>query len=270
MSSISFQDEHDEALVSGSERGMCDLLTRQIADAIVDVGGITRWGSPNGAQLASLLGIAEWELEFLVNPATKESRKMLGHSWNMFHLQLNTAQVVGGDALKFCARMHGQCEIHAWVNGSNRQWLANIITGGLSTGILRESPLGYGGWRVVIDLLEKRSDCPVVTSYSVCEGFPNAWLVREHLQESEWPDSLSDLDQSSEHFNEDFNNAFWDLDGSAQWALAMAALKLSGGSLEMTPDNWNDYYFGDGRTAFDLRKAINETLTKQRQETATE
>jgi hypothetical protein len=47
--------------------------------------------------------------------------------------------------VRFLARLHGQCEVHGWVAGKNRAWLADIIETGRETAILRDD-MGWREW----------------------------------------------------------------------------------------------------------------------------
>lgn len=102
---------------------------------------------------------------------------------NVFDLALNTAMVIGSNPIKLAARISGQCEIHCFVQDSNRQWLSNITCEGLRSGIFRRDV----GWNEVLDLLDKSGD--VVLSYSACDPFyhdelPSWDKVFEELKES--------------------------------------------------------------------------------------
>ena len=65
-------------------------------------------------------------------------------------VQLNTALAYGSDPIKLMAYIHGQCEIHLWVAGKNRAWMANIIEKGLQEKIYRKDM----GWEGVVELLK--------------------------------------------------------------------------------------------------------------------
>jgi hypothetical protein len=161
-----------------------------------------------------------------------------------FTLALNTAHVVGSDQLKLAARLHGQCEIHAWVDGPNRAWLADIMQAGVDSGIYRRGfwVEGVGetrmwsdqGWDAVIEMLRARDDEPVVTSYSVRDSFPTSAI-------GDWtPASPDDHD------------AWYGLDAAEQWRISMAGLRAASGHLELRPDDWGSYHFGHGLTVLDL------------------
>ncbi len=141
-----------------------------------------------------------------------------------FEKQLNTAILIGNDAVILLARLHGQCEIHGYVEGPNRAWLAGIVDGGLASGILRESM----GWEGVAELLRASEEGPVVTSYSVTDSFPGqvaaGWGGWEPEHEDGW----------------------YELDGPAQWELAVKGIR--GYGCEWTPEKWRKPNFEDGST----------------------
>ena len=118
------------------------------------------------------------------------SRDMLvaGVSLDPSSVSLNTALALGSDPVRLAAKIHGWCEVHAWFDGPDRAWAADIIDQGLAAGIYRRghpADAGYSqGWEQVQALLRERDDEPVVMSYSVCDQFPNqrwypGWPGRE-------------------------------------------------------------------------------------------
>ncbi len=151
--------------------------------------------------------------------------------YDIWITELNTAIAMGNNALKFLARMHAQCEIHGWVEGPNRKWLAAIMREGRKTGMYRPDE----GWEDVVTLLETRDDEPVVMSYSVCDQFPN-WRVAEDGQK----------------YDHDDGDSWYKLQPKTQWKRALAGLRSTGIPLrlELKPDDWNDYNFGHGITGF--------------------
>jgi hypothetical protein len=162
-----------------------------------------------------------------------------GRDYDVFTVALNTALVIGSDAIRLMARLHGQCEAHAYVEGANREWLADIIEQGQHAGIMRSDQ----GWEDVIALLRETDAAPVVTSYSVCEAFPNAYVGNYEPP-------------TDEHGNPD-DDAWYNLPSGRQWSIAMTGLRQSSAArtfgLEMKPDNWNSYYFENGVTGFMVR-----------------
>jgi hypothetical protein len=103
-----------------------------------------------------------------------------GEKVDLFGSQLDTAIALGNDQLKFAARLHGQCEVHCYIEGQNREWLAGIIEQGLEQGIYRREQ----GWESVVSLLRNGCNSPVVLSYSVCDQFPS---------EDDWDKAMDDL-----------------------------------------------------------------------------
>lgn len=141
-----------------------------------------------------------------------------GHKLDLFHLQLNSALAMGGNAVKLAARLHAQCEIHAWVDGPDRAWMADIIEVGLEDGVFRWKVRDYyNGWQGVIDMLRSDAREPVVTSYSVSDYFPYDSRMSFH-------DALSELRESNP-------------------------------TLQIKPSNFKNYRFGTGISGLDLMAA---------------
>lgn len=169
-----------------------------------------------------------------------------GKLYSVFTIALNTAMAMGSDPVRLLARLHGQCEIHCYVEGANRAWLASIIEEGRKSGIMRAD----SGWEEVIKLLRSRDDGPVVTSYSVCEQFPNT-------QAAQWSPP------EDEEGNEDWD-AWYQIDEAERWRMGIEGLRsgVMGKALEMHPDAWSDYYFGNGMNGFSVR-VYADSLVKE-------
>lgn len=155
-----------------------------------------------------------------------------------FTAALNTALLIGGDVLKLAARLHAQCEIHAYVKGHNRKWLASIIKQGLEIGFYRPD----AGWDEVIALLRSSNEGAVVTSYTITERFPNPHIAR-------WRPSYNEYGEL--HYDD-----FYDLSDEEQWNLAIKNL-FKESTLEMKPDNWNAYWVKPGYDAFKLNALLS-------------
>lgn len=248
MSRIYFHTPSDCAEVAGAERAM---MGTRIAHIFVEAMGADRTTiKPEGSKWDTLLpencylrgnldngyfrhnALATWlsvggEREYLRMPEEFGVERI-----DLFTLQLNTALAYRSDILTLMARLHGQCEIHTYVEGKNRLWLSNIIEQGRELFTLRSNE----GWESVIALLRSRDDEPVVTSYSVCEQFPNHSVA-------EWTD---DCDGDSWH----------DLPDNEQWDLAISKLREKFGGLEMKPERWlyPDYWFNEKVTAFTIEE----------------
>jgi hypothetical protein len=106
-----------------------------------------------------------------------------GELYDKWHLSLNTAIAIGSDVIVLMARLHGQCEVHCYVEGHNRKWLAKIIRDGLEQNLLREGRC----WESVIEFLERSNKHPVVCSYSVCDSFPGNRTWKEGLEDIRSP-----------------------------------------------------------------------------------
>lgn len=73
-----------------------------------------------------------------------------GHDLSPWIITLNTVLRMGSAPMQLAARLHGQCEIHCYVEGPNRAWLADLIASGLKAGVFRnalvyQDPLPTGG-----------------------------------------------------------------------------------------------------------------------------
>jgi hypothetical protein len=250
MSRIYFHsDSDDTAVVSGSERHWASSICDKIGVGLLDPGN--RFTSPQ--LMAALRPAPSYEMrpgsdDFIIYMrfAGSESQIELadGRKASVSSTILNTVLRVGSRPVKLMARLHGQCEIHTWVDGPNRAWMASIIEEGLRDGIMRQKM----GWESVIELLRKRDDEPIVTSFSVCEQFPNVGLIdRKHLPKDD--DGEIDYDAAYEMEN--------------KWELAMDGLRKSDPTLEMKPDNFDSYFFGIGVSAlnvYDLMKKTEEAV----------
>jgi len=146
---------------------------------------------------------------------------------DLFSIKLNTVYRFGNDQIKLMARLHGQCEIHCYMTaGCNARWLAGIIRDGLESGLYRRNQ----GWEELESSLDRyNGNSHIVCSYSVSDGFPSY--------------SVADFDGEQEDF--------YELPLAEQWSRSMAGLTRNKG-LELKPDNFQDYYFGNGHTVFDL------------------
>lgn len=196
-----------------------------------------------------------------------------GHPLHTSNIDLNTALVAGSDPVALAAKIHGWCESHCWVEGSDRAWFADVIEQGLALGIYRRG-LHYSdgpdkpkkwctqGWENVLPMLRARDDEEVVLSYSVCDQFPNQWVAdwqpapvgefwRPDLyDQSEW----DELDESerNEMRAEHRQDTWYDLDNATQWELAMAGLRANRPWGRLAPDTLREVMFGPPVTVYDL------------------
>lgn len=253
MSRTYFVTKDAEAAVRGPDRALLASFVDKFFVAMVGVDQYTSdddgiWaiidppiperpdisGNPRARDLMMRLGYSGF--------SNRITFRIDGHSIPAWYLSLNTAIAAGGPPLQFAARFHAQCEMHAWVDGPNRKWLAGIIRQGRALGMYRPNL----GWESVIDLLEGPSRGPVVLSSSFTEGFPSRDLAKGYEYSGDVP---PDKDR------------WYKLSDTQRWRLAMKGLRESNDGLEMHPDTWDDFWFGetDRRyTAFDVVRAAAE------------
>ena len=230
MSSIAFHSVDKTVRVGGRERAYCAVFIDRFFAGIVDIEGMMMFDGPRKNAICHALKItSHTNLRYVLSTNFDSTRTIDGEEWNLFNCALNTMVVLGSDPMKFIARVHAQCEIHAWVDGPNRKWFADIVDEGVKIGVLRKETQGYEGWEEVAKLLHESDEGEVVMSYSVCDSFP----PYDHEKD----------------------------DGYMTWDEGMEWLRNQKGGLEMKSDDWNDFYFGDGKTAFDLIKKLESLPT---------
>jgi len=190
---------------------------------------------------------------------------------------LNTALLAGSDLIRLAAKIDGWCEVHAWVEGGDRAWLAGIIEQGLRAGMYRQglwmdnpdsgardkwAPMG---WDQVIGLLRARDDEPAVMSYSATDGFPNPYVAGweppvDPLWRPVWAadgEGLAEwqeLDDSiRKEYHDDRIGELWaQLPAGQQWELAMDGLRRSRPWARLAPDTLAAQTFGLPVTVYDL------------------
>lgn len=297
MSRVYFHSPHGDAELRGSERAWLGSLVDSIAFGFLD-----RY--TDAEQLLALVRPGHWlHKEDRTQPGwalTWYDRARLalgtgndddpvlqwrGHGIDTFSLRLNTALRYGSDPVRLAARIHGQCEIHAYVEGINRAWLANLIQQGLDEHVYRAgiwytdrpgvNPAAQPdrrwsdqGWGEVVKLLRDRDDEPVVMSYSVCDGFPNREAARwepppmpegwapdwadDDEGRAEWAERYPHLEGREDYYRSTAGDAWYDLPDEERWRIAMGGLRGSDGGLEISPDEFGKYYFTHGLTLPDL------------------
>lgn len=236
MSSISFKSETNEALVGGRERAHMGCLVRDFASAMAGLEKRVQYASEHmRARLLAALNCSDERWVQYILHSSDDTKTLMGRQWNIFTLALNTVLRCGSDEMRLLARIHGQCELHGFVEGCDRAWLAALIDSALAIGVMREETQGYGnGWRDVVALLRESADGPVVMSYSVCDSFPP--YRREDEEGNQADDERSD---------------------AQRWADGMASLREQP-LMRMQPSDWATYYCDDGETVFDFMRALNE------------
>lgn len=252
MSAIYFHSPSAEMRLHGAERAYLGSLTHKLALGLLDVGGhgtanqLNRFVSTSHylAQMdpKAPMWIQSYETAFRVG-MTSGLITWCGHEIDPFIVALNTALMVGNDQIKLAARLHGQCEIHVWIEGEDRQWLAGIISKGVETGIYRKEM----GWEAIVEFLEDRNDEPVITHYSVCDSAINP----ANVLDSEKPQisiAAGNTDDTSDSLYDWWNT----LTNEQQWEKSMAYHRTV--SPQLSPGRWDypDYHFTEGVTVFDL------------------
>jgi len=261
MSAIYFHSQSEDTVrLNGSERAYMSGLIHNVFwtsfQPVIEYGDIRHWSRqvlPKDCYvLKEYVGKLSYEntLNTFIGANGTKNLFWQGEAIELFALCLNTAYILGGDTMKLICRLHGQSEIHCYVEGANRKWLADIMAQGRELSILREDE----GWEDVIELLRKRDDEPVVCSYSVCESFPNP-------NASDWEHAES-LDEDEDEDEDNKYEAWGKLSDDEQWASGMSYLRRSIG-LEIRPDDWSEFHYSTGPNdanwnGFSLRKAVTD------------
>lgn len=277
MSRVYFHSPSGTAELLGAERAHAGLTAQRIALGAVDA-------FHNHERLRELINPAHdmaradtsgemirWAFWFdqalTVNDASLPLLTYRGHPIDAFSLILNTAIAVGSDPVKVLARIHGQCELHGYIEGPNRAWLADLIDQGLADGVMRRTLRGRPlGWDDVTAFLRARNDEPVVMSDSSGDMFPNEDVAEWRPPAGtdlrpDWaaedPDEWAALDETERaEWEQTRALDLWaELPKDERWDLAMTGLRARserGALLEMKPDGWAAYRFGHSLTIFDL------------------
>lgn len=252
MSRIYFHSEHGEAEVYGPERHMAGHICMTLLTAALGADTDGFFGEephplakllPDDCYLHKDHGqrfMSAFRTWFRTAGEDERFKTPNGEGVSPFVASLNTAWVMGSDPVKLMARLHGQCEMHAYVEGPNRAWLAEIIERGRAAGIMRAKM----GWESVVELLRSRDDGPVVTSYSVTDSFPNRYVAAI-------PEAVDPADVEGDRW--------YDLPASTRWAYAVEGLRAgkAGSGLEMKPGDWDSFYFDNGINGFQLREWVS-------------
>jgi len=156
---------------------------------------------------------------------------------------LNTALLIGNDALKLMAIIDGQCEINAFVRGKNRAWMADIIENDKS-GVFRAG----NGWEDVVGLLRESDEGTVFMSYTVTDSIDGKVF-------SDWFHSTIEergLDADSGEVTNALQDEWEELSADKRWELCEAwADEHAAQGYEISPERWTeeDFHFGSGWNA---------------------
>lgn len=192
------------------------------------------------------------------------------------NVEMNTALVAGSDPIKLAAKIDGWCESHAWVEGPDRAWLADIIEQGLTSGMYRrglwysDDPNGpkdkwsVQGWEDVQAHLRARDDEPVVLSYSAADSFPNQTVADwQPVVDPQWMPDWADgdgfnewsemgADEQDEARRQHARDQWYELPDERRWELAMAGLRRSRAWARLGPGTLTEVTFHLPVTVYDL------------------
>ncbi|MFV2172310.1 hypothetical protein ACFHW2_11990 [Actinomadura sp. LOL_016] len=290
MSRVYFHSPSGTAELLGPERAHAATVVQHVALGALDAFGnrdrLRELLNPEHhmARMDTTGAMITWAHRFETALRTDDASCPLlmhqGRGIDAGDLIANTAMAAGSDPVKFLARLHYQCELHGYVEGPNRAWLADIIDQGLDDGILRRTlryqpppgdpradwPARALGWDDVLALLRARDDEPVVMSDNSGPGFPNenaaGWEPPAGTDlrpgwADEAPGEWAALDETAraEYGRERVCELWGQLPKGERWRLGMDGLRARSGRgalLELEPDGWARYRFGHCLTAFDL------------------
>lgn len=267
MSSIAFHEPTWTVRVSGRERaimgGLCsDMLQVQLGDfSHQDLEWVQHVAKPGHylyVMASELSGAPKdsdrWydarrrlaqslETWFRVGNLSSNDIAMIlkGEAVDPFTMALNSAVSWGNECVQLAAKLHGQCEIHAYCEGKDRAWLAALIERTVSAGVFHSDPWGYDGWVSLCEHLRRSADAPVVTSYSVCESFPNPSFA---------PDDV-ELDEDDPY------EAWSNYSEEDHWRWGMEALREEA-SLQISPDRIGKLYGNKMTGAEFMQRALAE------------
>lgn len=272
MSSITFNARNHSASVRGPERYMMGDVCHRIAwigYRSLSTKDVLRKGNPShyiyqmAAAVEALPEDRQWgeRTKFETSLETYIKVGDMGDSSlfpgaDLFCVTLNTACRLGGPIVSLCARIHGQCEIHMWIDAADCGATADLIAEARKLGLFRAEM----GWEAVIDMLRLPDVGDVVLSYSVTESFPGEHIALDDrlpalpTDERPW-DQLTDEERQVRSDQWDTIAAAWgDFTQDEQWDAAMAGLRAKGQGLQFKPGA--DFGFNDGATAFDFLESV--------------
>jgi hypothetical protein len=259
MSRIYFHSKgFDEAEVSGSERAHMDIFTSDLAISTLRPYLIDSCGNMKYPILKHLKD-PNYFNSFIDNHNEFKNifevsfRSSVGGGMTFLYkeqeissiaLGLNTAMVLGNDAVKLMARIHAQCENHTYVKPENFEWISKIITQGLNLKIYRQN----NGWEELIELLKVAKE-PIITSYSVADYFPNSTIANHNIICECNENDFCECDDSWEKLTHD-----------EQWDKSWENLEKNTGFLELKPDDWNTFFFNAELTTLDIIELIDNSV----------
>jgi hypothetical protein len=236
MSAIYFTSETHKARLSGAERAFMGTVIDDVAFSFMRGSTFDREYVNDFLNcFGRSLSYRPERLDDLKSSLRAAFFDMDRYSFDWFEVALNTVLKTGNDALQLFARLHGQCEIHAWIHADDKQRLVAIIEDGLDSGLYRQKM----GWDSVIELLST-SEGNIYTSYSVCDSFPRMDFCDV---EPEGEDQCYYEERKKEG-----------LSPADIWRQNVAYMDEHGKGLRIDPNQ--GILFGDGKTIFDLDQEL--------------
>jgi hypothetical protein len=257
MSRIYFHAPHRDAEVGGSERAYFGGMASDLALSILGVNAsrdqdwareitvdppdyiATALNTPAPDVMTDPEGYrrwARWTDTWSTHMRVGGSGLLVGDSAIPFmELALNTLVAMNSPQLSFMAHVHGLCESHIYVEAENAEWMADLIAKAREDEVFRAGQ----GWEDVIALAQEvaaSGEGPIVLSYSVCEGFPNAEVAN-------W----TPADESDEGWD-----AWYALSADERWDMGVRALREADWPFAMGPDRQGQGFLS-GKSVFDLK-----------------
>jgi len=234
MSKVYVHSPSETSFIKGFERHYAAYILSHLALAILlperPFGDDVSWRKIRSALRPEPTYVtSEAELRMALRTRPHELSFVLpdGSTHGALGVLLNTCVDLGNEPLCLLARVHGQSEIHAYVEGSDRAWFADVIERGLS---LHHTLRPGHGWEEVMAHALRSSEEPMVMSYSVTAWFPNAAMCG-------------------------MEEPFTELERREQWALCMTKLRDTFG-VRISPGTLTTQGFGMGINAFQILAAL--------------
>lgn len=234
MSRIYFHTPERTAEVLGRERAYTGCLAGDIALAVIDpqhsdydwLRAVSGRDVPDYVFERPDDWLRMWKTWFRVG-WNESGLVVKGEEIGTTDLALNTLIATRSPVLMLLATLHGMCEDHAWIASEDAEWFADLIDVGRRDNVLRPDM----GWESIAELARQVSadalPWPIVTSYSVCKGFPNASVAGAA------------------------RDAWYDLFEDEQWALALRGIRACEHNRQISPATLGQGFMS-GASAFDL------------------
>lgn len=139
-----FEDGH-EAELAGAERGWCDHLSSSVLAGLLGT-NVDSWQRVydllDGPKLQIRPEYRFHDLQLALDPSGFNKVTIFGQP--LWHLYLNTAMALGGDAIRLATRIHAQCELHCYMEEEDRRWIAEKIRDARQPHLPGQHGLGAG------------------------------------------------------------------------------------------------------------------------------